>query len=89
MEWWVWIFERMESGIGFVLTNQAREVASSLDIESDSLVLLSILLLCLSPRQSNHLRSISYDILIGVLVVALSVRRNIDVDILSLRLGDD
>lgn len=89
MEWWVWIFERMESGIGFVLTNQAREVASSLDIEPDSLVLLPILLLCLSPRQSNNLRSVSYDILIGVLVVALSVRRNIDVDVLSLRLGDD
>nr|DAP13650.1 MAG TPA: hypothetical protein [Caudoviricetes sp.] len=35
------------------------------------------------------MRSISYDILIGVLVVALSVRRNIDVDVLSLRLGDD
>nr|DAE26345.1 MAG TPA: hypothetical protein [Myoviridae sp. ctgyr15] len=35
------------------------------------------------------MRSISYDILIGVLVVSLSVRRNIDVDILSLRFGDD
>nr|DAH10257.1 MAG TPA: hypothetical protein [Caudoviricetes sp.]DAP45787.1 MAG TPA: hypothetical protein [Caudoviricetes sp.] len=35
------------------------------------------------------MRSISYDILIGVLVVALSVRRNIDINVLSLRLGDD
>ena len=89
MKWRIWVFERVDASVGFILTNVARITAPSLDVEPDSLVLLPILLLCLSPRQSNHLRGVSYNVLIGVLVVSLSVRRNIDVDILSLRFGDD
>ena len=79
----------MDACIGFALTNVARITTSSLDVEPDSPTLLPVFLLCLSPRQSNHLRSVSYDILIGISVIAFSVRRNIDVDVLSLRLGDD
>ena len=48
--WRIWFFKRMETCISFVLTNVARITASSLDVEPDSLVLLPILLLCLSPR---------------------------------------